>query len=159
MKTAFIAIASVVFVASGYARNPEDFGRLLSLPDSVHGSTVRIIEHGDAASVLARSLRPAEGGVPGYRIRIFFDNGQNARTEAVDAVARFRSAYPDVPVYMSYENPYFMVTAGNCMNIEEALILWGRIKNTFVKAYPMRQNIPLDEFCKKIEPPDSLAVE
>ena len=37
---------------------------------------------------------------------------------------------------MFYENPYFRVTVGNCLTLEEAIILKGRVSGTFPKAFP-----------------------
>jgi hypothetical protein len=55
---------------------------------------------------------------------------------------------PYLPTYVTYDNPYFKVTAGNCTSQEEALILLERIKPTFPKAFIMRENIPLEELTK-----------
>ena len=48
----------------------------------------------------------------GYRIRIYFDNSQNARTVSEQIVDTFKVHHPDVPVFRIYDNPYFKVTVG-----------------------------------------------
>ena len=84
--------------------------------------------------------------IPGYRVRIFLDNGQNARASANGAIARFREIYPDIPAYLSYENPYFKVTVGNCLTSEEAIILLGKIRDAFDRAFLVREEISLSLF-------------
>lgn len=48
--------------------------------------------------------------ISGYRVRIFFDNRQNARTESETTLDRFVKMFRDVPAYRTYTNPYFKVT-------------------------------------------------
>ena len=83
---------------------------------------------------------------PGYRVRIFLDNGQNARSSALAAKARFNEIYPDIPAYWKYEAPYFSVSVGNCLTSEEAIILWGKINSAFDQAFIIRTDIPLSLF-------------
>lgn len=114
-----------------------------------YGSRIEIVEH-DAAASAVRSMR--QGGassekIRGYRVRIFFDNGQHARSQAESAISRFKDIYPDIPAYMDYDNmPYFKVTVGNCLTSEEAIILWGKIKDAFDRAFIVREDIPLSLF-------------
>ena len=87
----------------------------LSTPDPSYGSRVEVEEHDGAASAV-RSMegRRAPEKVRGYRVRIYFDNVQHARSQAESVMARFREIYPDIPAYMDYDNiPYFKVTVGN----------------------------------------------
>lgn len=49
----------------------------------------------------------------GYRVRIFFDNRQTARTESEAALLRFSEGHPGISAYRSYANPYFKVTVGD----------------------------------------------
>ena len=90
--------------------------------------------------------QPSGTKIPGYRVRIFLDNGQNARASANGAIARFREIYPDIPAYLSYENPYFKVTVGNCLTSEEAIILLGKIRDAFDRAFLVREEISLSLF-------------
>ncbi|MDR2293272.1 MAG: SPOR domain-containing protein [Prevotellaceae bacterium] len=58
--------------------------------------------------------------ITGYRICIFRDNQQNSRTMALQTKHNFQSAYPDIPVYLEYKNPYFYVYAGDFRTKEQA---------------------------------------
>jgi hypothetical protein len=111
------------------------------------GARIVIDEKGDAADIIKAVKTPYAGRkVNGYRVRIFFDNAQDARQKASVARARLNELFPDVSSYMNYENPYFEVTAGNCLTQEEAVILWGKLKSSFDKAFITRVEIPLSVF-------------
>lgn len=107
-------------------------------------SRVVVTEHGDAARAVAEASRTGQRlRFRGYRVCIFFDNGQDARAGAVAARTLFEESYPGTQVYMVYENPYFKVSVGNCLTAEEAIILKGRISPTFPKAFVKSEELSL----------------
>ncbi len=110
--------------------------------------TVAITEYGDAATIVEQSLNTTTNGVNGYRIVIFMGNSQTARRDAVTAQENFATLFPQEQSYLTYENPYFKVAVGNCTTQEEAMILLGRLRGTFPKAFIMRENINISEFSK-----------
>lgn len=59
-------------------------------------------------------------GIPGYRIQIFFDSGNNARKKANDIKLDFMTKYPGVPSYLVYNEPHFKVRVGDFRNRFEA---------------------------------------
>lgn len=108
------------------------------LASSVSGTTARveINESGDAAKAVSQAVRNnTRQRFHGYRVCIFFDNGQNARAGAESALALFESSFPGVKAYKVYESPYFKVSVGNCLTAEEAIILKGRVSGVFTKAF------------------------
>lgn len=126
------------------AQNLNAYKTKLQNADPTYGSRVSVTEHGTAATAI-RSMQnrshPSE--IWGYRVRIFFDNSQNARSLANQAMERFKSIYPDIPVYIVYDNPYFKVTVGNCLTEDEARILQGKIQGAFDRAFPIQEKIPM----------------
>lgn len=74
-----------------------------------------------------------------YRIRIYFNNSQNARTVSSDIVKEFSEHYPDVPVYNQYVNPYFKVTVGNFRTKSDAMKFMTDIKNRYSSAFLVRE--------------------
>ena len=95
------------------------FKARLARPGESTDAVVTVREYGSAVEAVRRydnSDRPTE--IPGYRIRIFFDNGQNARSEALATQERFRSEFPGIPTFLVYENPSYIVTVGNCISID-----------------------------------------
>lgn len=77
----------------------------------------------------------------GYRVRIFFDNRQSARTESEKTLKQFRNLYPGVAAYHIYANPYFKVTVGDFRTKSEAMALLTRIKGAFPSAFVVKENI------------------
>ena len=110
--------------------------------------TVQVTEQGDAATIVSNNLQVAQKVVNGYRIVIFMSNSQSARRDAVAAQENFSLLFPQEQSYLTYENPYFKVAVGNCTTQEEAIILLGRLRGTFPKAFIMRENINIDEFTR-----------
>lgn len=145
--------AALAFTAVLSAQNIESFKRHLANPVKIDSlktvySTVRATEYGDAAELTAKAALRQQSAVNGYRIMIFMSNSQTARTDALAARDTLAVRMPNQPTYITYENPYFKVVAGNCTTQEEALILLEKVKRTFPKAFIMRENIPLKELTR-----------
>ncbi len=115
---------------------------------TIVNETVVISEQGDAAAIIEQNLNATTKAINGYRIVIFMSNTQSARRDAVAAQENFAALFPQEQSYLSYENPYFKVAVGNCTTQEEAIILLGRLRGTFPKAFIMRENISTDEFTR-----------
>ena len=94
-----------------------------------------------ANSMKSHVASNASRTMSGYRVRIFFDNKQTARTESEAALNKFRGLYPDVMAYRIYANPYFKVTVGDFRTKSEAMALLARIKGTFPSAFVVKENI------------------
>ena len=46
---------------------------------------------------------------------------------------------------MVYESPWFSVSVGNCLSAEEAVILKGRVAQTFPKAFLKNETLAWDD--------------
>lgn len=110
--------------------------------------TVVISEHNDAATIVEKNLSSEPKDVNGYRIVIFMSNAQTARRDAVAIQENFATLFPQEHSYLTYENPYFKVAVGNCTSQEEAIILLGRLRSSFPKAFIMREQINASEFTR-----------
>ena len=126
---------SLIFAAAALgasAQSLEAFRAQLAQPQ-VSGlrfgeARVTVTEHGDAAQAVAQAARSEQRlHLRGYRVCIFFDNGQDARAGAEAAKTLFEETYPGIKVYMVYESPWFSVSVGNCLTAEEAIILKGKV--------------------------------
>lgn len=115
---------------------------------TVVNEKVQIAEYADASTIVDQNLVTEPKSVSGYRIVIFMSNTQTARRDAVTAQENFALLFPQEQSYLTYENPYFKVAVGNCTSQEEALILLGRLRGTFPKAFMMRENISVSEFTR-----------
>lgn len=107
------------------------------LPDKVNVRQSQQIANSMKSHVASNGART----ISGYRVRIFFDNKQNARTESEAVLKRFKGLYPDVMAYRIYANPYFKVTVGDFRTKSEAMALLARIKGTFPSAFVVKENI------------------
>lgn len=79
--------------------------------------------------------------ISGFRIRIFFDNGQNARNESEAVLEKFEDMYHGVPAYRTYANPYFKVTVGDFRTRSEAMALLVNLRDEFPRALMVREKI------------------
>jgi hypothetical protein len=107
------------------------------LPDKVNVRQSQQIANSMKSHVASNKARTMSG----YRVRIFFDNKQNARTESETVLKRFNGLYPDVMAYRIYANPYFKVTVGDFRTKSEAMALLARIKGAFPSAFVVKENI------------------
>jgi len=89
---------------------------------------------------IGRNERRTASGLAGqtYRIRIFFDSGQNARAASEAAAARFRSSHPGVPVSRTFTDPFFKVTVGNYSSKADAAAALKTIQQEFPAAFIVR---------------------
>ena len=77
----------------------------------------------------------------GYRVRIYFDNTQNARNDSEKMMIDFQNKFPGVTAYRSYVNPYFKVTVGDYRTKSEALQLLAELKTEFPSSFIVKENI------------------
>jgi hypothetical protein len=86
-----------------------------------------------------------KSGIPGYRIRIFSDVGKGARKNSEKAKTRFYEKHPDIPVYRTYDSPYFKVYIGNFRTKMEAIKCLKRIKHEYPGAFVVPDRIKYPE--------------
>lgn len=141
----FMLIAFAAFPTNpAEAQKLEAFKHRLALPSALGSGRVTATEYGDAAEAVAQAERiHPRTTFRGYRICIFLDNGQNARSEAMRAKTLFEESFGGTNVYLTYENPYWRVTVGNCLTTEEAIILKGKVTPLFPKAFVKNEELTL----------------
>lgn len=121
---------------------------------SVHQS--KVVEESMRNHVVANKVRVLNG----YRIRIFFDNSQNARQNSGGAYGTFLKIFKGIPAYRSYVNPYFKVSVGDFRTKAEAMEKLIHIKKVFPAAFIVKEKIKFPEVDKAAleDLPDSLEV-
>ena len=121
---------------------------------SVHQS--KVVEESMRNHVVANKVRTLNG----YRIRIFFDNSQNARQNSGGAYGTFLKIFKGIPAYRSYVNPYFKVSVGDFRTKAEAMEKLIHIKKVFPAAFIVKEKIKFPEVDKAAleDLPDSLEV-
>lgn len=74
-------------------------------------------------------------GMQGFRIRIFFELGQNARRNSEESRRVFMEKYPGVKVYQSYDNPYWKISVGDFRSRESAQKFYQQLLVDYPKAF------------------------
>lgn len=75
-----------------------------------------------------------------YRVRIYNDNKQNARSASESAMNRFKAMYPGVSAYRTYVNPFFKVTVGDFRSRPEADRLLQQLRGSFPTAFVVKES-------------------
>ncbi len=91
---------------------------------SADSVSLRVIETGEEFS----------SSVLGYRILIYSNSSQSARSEASFAAARAKALLPSISTVVEYDNPFFRTYAGSCLHRIEAVRLLGVLKRRFPNA-------------------------
>ena len=101
--------------------------------------------------------------VEGYRVVIFSDNGQYAGDNAKNVLETFKKNHPHINAYMVYESPYFKVSVGDCLTLEEASHLMSQLVGEYPELFPKREMIKYNDLGnvrrRKIEVPDTLNIQ
>ncbi len=109
---------------------------------SVLGGGVRVNQSPAMQSAFDRYVsNNAAKKMTGYRIRVFFDNGQSARNRS-EAIARAVSnAFPGIGVYRTFVSPNFKVSVGDFRTKDEAMKVYQALKVTYPTALILKENI------------------
>lgn len=109
---------------------------------SKDGSNVTVSQDASITTAMASHVSSNKSkNISGYRVRIFFDNKQNSRGESEAAMRRFQGAFPGVPAYRSFTNPFFKVTVGDFRTKSEATQLLNSLKGMFPNAFLVKESI------------------
>jgi len=103
---------------------------------------VTIDQSSSIESLLQRHITNSAGRkITGYRVRIFFDNKQDARTRSVEVAGQFASQFPEIRVYSTYEKPFFKVTVGDFRTKSEAMQLLKKIEGEYRSVFLVKETI------------------
>ena len=77
----------------------------------------------------------------GYRIRVFYENGQSARGRS-EAISRsISNAYPGIAVYRTFDSPNYKVCVGDFRTKDEALKVYHALKASYPTALILKDVI------------------
>ena len=77
----------------------------------------------------------------GYRIRVYFENGQNARSRSEAIAATISRNYPGLGVYRTFDSPNFKVSVGDFRTKDEALKVYHSLKASYPTALMLKETI------------------
>ena len=89
----------------------------------------------DALIAKQRTLFRLDSTMSGFRIHVFMEIGNDALSHAEQVKSQFEKDYPDIPIYLTYVEPYFRLRAGDFRNRVEAEKCLRRIKPRFKEAF------------------------
>ena len=109
---------------------------------SVMGSGVTVNQSRTMRSALDSYVsNNAAKKLTGYRIRVYFDNGQSARMRSESIARSVSNAFPGIGVYRTFESPNFKVTVGDFRTKDDALKVYHALKATYPTAIILRETI------------------
>lgn len=98
-----------------------------------------------SANITQSAMRQIEDNASaltdGYRIRIFFDNKQDARNASLESEERFRRLFPGYNTYRTFQNPFFKVTVGDFRTKVDAQKALQDIVRTFPSAFIVKEKM------------------
>lgn len=122
MKRLICILALLAFAVMGFAQN--------------RGS-LNIEQDDRIESLIAkqRIIYRMDSSFSGYRVHVFMEIGNEALQHAEEVQEQFQKDFPDIPIYLTYSEPYFRLRAGNFRNRVEAEQCLRRIKPMFKEAF------------------------
>lgn len=75
----------------------------------------------------------------GYRIRIFFDSGKDARGKSMAVLNSFKESHPGMAAFLTYDSPNFKVTVGSFRSRSDADIMLESLKGDYPSAFVVRE--------------------
>lgn len=81
--------------------------------------------------------------IEGFRIQIFFDSGNNSRSNAETAKQKFSSQHPAVQAYLTFKEPNFRVRVGDFRTRNEARGFLKQIILDYPNAFVIKDEIKL----------------
>lgn len=83
----------------------------------------------------------AEKPISGYRVRVFYDNGPQARDKSEAIEQLLKKQYPEVMVYRSFESPNYKVSIGDFRTKDEAQRIYNALKGSYPTAFIIKESI------------------
>lgn len=83
------------------------------------------------------------GTISGFRIQLFFDSGNDSKSNAEATKIKFSTQYPEVPVYLLYKEPNFKVRVGDYRTRSEARGFLKQIAAEYPSAFVIKDEIKL----------------
>jgi hypothetical protein len=134
LKALFILGISLIALAPG------------SLPAQRHPEgNVEIICDPAVSRLVEAHIRFNEGldGIPGYRIQVFFDSGNNSKTKGQTFYESFAAKYPGVSAYLTFKAPNYKVRVGDFRTRLDAVRFLRQILPEYPGAYVIADQIKL----------------
>ena len=113
---------------------------------SSNSEVISINEKGlDALIGKYEQILKAKNGVDGWRVQLKF---KAKEAEILQLKLKFIRLYPNIPVLLEYEEPYYRIRVGNCKTKLEAIKIKHQISKHFPNTYPVPEIINFSQLKK-----------
>ena len=92
----------------------------------------------DALIYKYERIMKEKNGVSGWRVQLKF---KEKEVEIMELKRKFMKFYPNIPVVLKYQEPYYRIRVGNCRTKLEAIKIKHLISKDFPGAYPVPEII------------------
>ena len=84
--------------------------------------------------------------IVGWRVQIFFDSGNNSKSRAFSKKGEFMTKFPNMPVYLMFQSPYYKVRVGDFRTRIDAEGFKQKIVGEFTDAFVVKEEINFPGF-------------
>ena len=108
--------------------------QLISQETKNDSGSIRIIQDNKVSLLVSKhvQINQLNKGIEGFRIQVFFDSGNNSKTNARSIYDSFISKYPTVRAYITFKAPNYKVRVGDFRTKLDAQ----RFLNEIIADYP-----------------------
>ena len=112
----------------------------------------------DTLVMKQRQIHVNDSTIEGFRVQIYMELGNDALRHADSVQEVFRKAYPEVPAYLVFGQPYYRVRIGDFRTRLEAEHMYQQVKKKFRNAFVTadRIELPFIALCSQVFDLDSL---
>ncbi len=86
------------------------------------------------------AFNESRGCINGFRIQIFFDSGNNSKSNAVSTLSVFKAKHPEVGAYLSFQEPNYKVRVGDYRTRMDAQRFLHKITDDIPNAFIVKDN-------------------
>ena len=147
-KRIFFGLSFFILTYAGVMAQDIDVAKpqiLTNLAQSDDGQSgqIELIQPAQAEKLLRMQIanNNLQKGIPGYRIRIFSQSGQQARQKADETRMIFMKNFPESEAYQVYNTPNFQIFVGDFRTKNEALREKKKIEKIFPGAFIVNETI------------------
>ncbi len=95
----------------------------------------------DSLVALQQAYLKENPKIDGWRVEIFFEGGNNSYQQALSRKSSFVATYPDMPVYLTFNAPYYKVRVGDFIRRSDAELFLQKIKSKYPNAFVVKEEI------------------
>lgn len=127
---------TVFFLISFFSVAQNTIGKVIVVTDAIIDTLIQ--KH-----VEYNQLHPT---VEGYRIQIYFESGNNARTVAMGVKDNFLELFPGYGAYLTFTEPYYRVRVGDFRDKMSAEAFLQTLQGIFPNAFIVPDNVYFEKF-------------